>query len=284
MLKGGDMSIQVKYDLNTMLRAMIEQAGHNYDELAAQAETTPSRVLNVKESDWRDEEGILRDNRGRQKATKAINGVEFPILYGDENYSCNEQEKRDLIAKMRRDCFAEGFQDFIKAKFNTLAEDTDEQAAQAALKYAQDFQHKRLGGSGLLFIGAYGVGKTHLAACICNTVVEMGKRCKMTSIENLTDEHYSVNAALKKLCSYSLVVIDDFGAERNTSTAQANTFQVFKRLNEQKISFIVTSNLTMEQVLKPAQKNARVLDRIKHRSLIVQVKGQNRRDVRGSLF
>ena len=279
------MSTLAKVDFDAAIRSLIEAYGYSYEQLKAECED--AEPWYVQKTDWRDKEGILHDRKGRQKAYRYADcDVEFPIVfYGeDDGYSTSEKQQTDFKAAAKRDCFANGFHDFMKVGFNNLAEDTDEKAAQAAMDYVRDFQHNKLKGKGLLLIGSYGVGKTHLAACICNAVIEMGKRCKMTSIENMTDEHYSVNSALKKLCNYSLVVIDDFGSERDTATSQANTFQVFKRLNEQKIPFIVTSNLTMNQVMRPTTKNERVLDRIKHRGLIVEVHGRNRRDVRGSLF
>lgn len=92
---------------------------------------------------------------------------------------------------------------------------------QYAHRYAEYFTEFQKNGQGLLFWGNVGTGKTFLAGCIANALMEKNVPVLMTSFPKLLNALgwiYSgeKNEYLKSLNRYQLLIIDDLGVERDT--------------------------------------------------------------------
>ena len=80
-------------------------------------------------------------------------------------------------------------------------------------------------GQGLLLWGDVGTGKTFIAGCIANALLDRGIPVLMTNFSrvlmrltsNIAEDK---NAFLDGLDAFRLLVIDDLGIERNTDFAQ----------------------------------------------------------------
>lgn len=263
-------------DLAEAIDAACREAGHDPDELRTAAEM--AHPFYSEPGDWRDRWGRLHAKDGRVKAVSYENGVEFPVLtVGQAERNANPNMAADAI-EMRRDaCFPRQFVEHREDTFATLDADTDQRAFGAVSALVAGKSHK----PGLVLFGGYGVGKTHLAACACNALVDAGKRCRMTSIASIDAEaarrYGSFPDVMDSLCRNDLVVIDDLGAERGSDYMSQVTFDVVDWLTRRKIPLIVTTNMTRRQLSSPNERARRTIDRIKQRCTLVEVTGPNRR-------
>ena len=83
--------------------------------------------------------------------------------------------------------------------------------------------HERAENIGYLFWGGVGTGKSYLAACIANALMEKEIAVRMTNFatifNDLSASFEGRNEYISRLCSYPLLILDDFGMERGRNTA-----------------------------------------------------------------
>ena len=86
------------------------------------------------------------------------------------------------------------------------------------------------------------------------------------------------NEYIESLNKYSLLVIDDLGAERGTEYMQEQIFNIIDSRYRSGLPFIVTTNLTMEQMKKPQEvAYQRIYDRVLERCHPIRIDGVSRR-------
>ena len=134
---------------------------------------------------------------------------------------------------------------------------------------------------GLLFFGSPGGGKSYAACAICNELLEQGYSCRIATIPELTNElqsRYDKNEYLDEFCDIDLLVLDDFGVQRNTSTANEQLFEIINRLLLDRVPVIVTTNMTGEELKNPGDTNLqRITSRLFELCFPFEVKGNDRR-------
>ena len=103
---------------------------------------------------------------------------------------------------------------------------------------AQQIKHKIVDlewlekGHHLLFFGASGLGKTHLAAAIGYGLIEQSKRVKFTSVGHLIQQLQVAREALKlkdylqKLDQYELLIVDDIGYVQKSDQKRQVLFEL----------------------------------------------------------
>lgn len=148
-------------------------------------------------------------------------------------------------------------------------------------KYVDTFSAMQKGGKGIIFYGGVGTGKTFAAMCIVNGLLVMGRRCLATSLTRIDDDVQraeSKNAYIDELCSYDLILLDDLGAERDSSYMRALVSTVIDALYMAKVPMIITTNLSIRELKRPADTDkARVYSRIVERCYAIPVPGTDRR-------
>lgn len=144
------------------------------------------------------------------------------------------------------------------------------------------FVHKK---ENLIFLGAVGTGKTHLAAAIAMKVCQSGKQTRFFTAASLANilleknQKNALNSFLTSLKRVELIVIDEIGFVPLHKEAAELLFQVVSDCYERK-SLIITSNLEFSQwntVFGDNRLTAALIDRLIHHSHIIIFTGDSHR-------
>lgn len=200
-----------------------------------------------------------------------------------EERALEEQKHREKVERLRRDCFQP---ESLLAKAREWRFEADERRdpriSNAMRRYAEQWDEMKRQNIGLLLYGPVGTGKTFFAGCIANEVLQRGKSVKMTSFDQIVNTMQGMYSGrqeyLDKLVSYSLLIIDDLGAERGSDYMLEQVYSVVNARYQVGLPLIVTTNIPIEEIKEPAElKYRRIYDRILERCHPVKVDGPSRR-------
>ena len=136
-----------------------------------------------------------------------------------------------------------------------------------AHRYVEQWQTMRTENIGLLFWGGVGTGKSFLAGCIANALMEQEVPVHMTNFAHILNEMNNSfsgrNEVVDRLCRYPLLIIDDFGMERSTEYALEQIYNIVDSRYRSRKPLIVTTNLTSDEIRRPQDTaHARIYDRL----------------------
>ena len=155
-----------------------------------------------------------------------------------------------------------------------------EQMAKAR-NFVENWDSFRRRATGLLLWGDVGTGKSYIAGCIANALLDKGVPVLMTNfarlLNRLTDfQAGDRNAYIDDLNRFQLLIIDDLGVERNSEFAREQVFSVIDSRYRSQLPMIVTTNLTLNELKHPEDlARARIYDRVMERCIPIRVNGQN---------
>ncbi len=137
---------------------------------------------------------------------------------------------------------------------------------------------------GLLLWGNTGNGKTHAAACIANALIEQEVPVMMTSFPRILQGGFNKQDVLEDMKKYQLIVIDDFGAERQSEYSLETVYLITDELYKSKKPMIITTNLDLNHDLLHPQdvSHQRIYDRVLEMCVPLLFQGENIRIVRAS--
>jgi DNA replication protein DnaC len=154
-----------------------------------------------------------------------------------------------------------------------------------AKQYVQHWGEFLASSTGLLLWGDVGTGKSFIAGCIANALLDKGVPVIMTNfarlLNKLTDMYAGDrNAYIDSFNRYQLMIIDDLGIERNSEFAREQVFSVIDSRYRSQLPMIVTTNLTVDELMDPADlARGRIYSRVLERCLPIRVSDQNIRDL-----
>lgn len=191
------------------------------------------------------------------------------------------REKSGLTGRLAKATFS---------RFNQ--DDSNIKAFTSCKKYFESFDQIRSRGMGMYLFGSSGVGKTYLAACVGNSLLDRGVQVILSSVSAiLSDIKYTYtkkeveSSVLDRYVNADFVIFDDVGSEKykandTMSFAQEKFFQIIDgRYNNQLPTFF-TSNYNLEQLVKDRGIMVKTVDRISEMSTRkFEIKGVSRRVV-----
>lgn len=101
--------------------------------------------------------------------------------YAEEAQYFKEKERRELVVRNKKICFEE--KEMEGFTFQNV--DRDSSAIRIAEEYVANWQKMKQNHMGYLFWGPVGTGKSYLAACIANALLEQEVTVKMTNFNTI---------------------------------------------------------------------------------------------------
>ena len=180
-----------------------------------------------------------------------------------ESEEKKEQHRRN-VAMLQ----AEAFRDIPAALWRFDAVPVMTAQLSKAKQYVENWDSFKRDEIGLLLFGDVGTGKTYAAGCIANALIDRLESVLFVGMSDVVNrmqgnfgtdrDHY-----MKSLMRPDLLILDDLGAERNTSFGKERVFDVVdKRLLTGK-PMIVTTNIPLSVMKQAADlDDRRIFDRI----------------------
>ena len=264
------------------------------DEVLKKLEKTTNEEIKAADDYTDDDTGLLMCGQCRTKKQKKISFLGEERIVGclcrcaaekleKEREEYRVKEELLNIQKMK----SAGLQDSTFYNYTFDRCDASQKNATYAKRYVEHFLEMAQTGQGLLFWGNVGTGKTFLAGCIANALLEQKISVLMTSfpkILNALGGLYSSerNEYLASLNRYTLLVIDDMGIERESQYTVETIYTIIDERYKSGKPFIITTNIQLDALKNPQDvEHARIYDRIMERCMPVYFGGRNYRSELG---
>lgn len=160
----------------------------------------------------------------------------------------------------------------------------DSHAMQVAKNYVKNFEKMEEDGVGLLIYGDVGVGKSFMAACIANALIDNGENVVMTDFTTIINDLWNCDKRteyLRKLNDTSLLVIDDLGRENDSPHNIGIIASVLDTRCRSQRPLILTSNLSPDALKENCTITLkRIYSRIFELCLPVEFEGVDRRQLK----
>lgn len=252
-----------------------------------------SKVMEVSpdEGDYTGEDGLLYCGKCRTPK-EAYFEDGHAALFGRDRHptNCACQQKRmdekrladrqckheDTVKELKKDYF-----DTPKLREWCFAQDNGANPQMKHARfYADNFDTLLSENIGYLLWGSVGTGKSFFAACIANALMEKEIPVRMTNfaaiLNDLAASFEGRNEYISRLCRYPLLILDDFGMERDTAYGLEQVYSVIDSRYRSRRPLIVTTNLTLQQIQNPTDTAyARIYDRLLEMCAPVRFTGGN---------
>ncbi len=196
-------------------------------------------------------------------------------VYEAEQEARAKREFAEMVSRNRGVCFHE------KKMWDWTFSNDDGSvpAAVLAKRYVESWNEMKANNMGLLLWGDVGTGKTYIATCIANALLDQGKRVLMRDFAQISNiSVFDADEYANSLSSYDLLILDDLGAERTSEFALQNVFNVINRRWESGKPLIITTNLSMDELKKGEDMtHKRIYDRILAMCTPILVEGKSKR-------
>ena len=169
----------------------------------------------------------------------------------------------------------------------TFAAAAETPGIQMAKRYVENWKKAEAENLGLLLWGDVGTGKSFLAACIANALLEKGVPVLMTNFSRILNQMGAMypDGRYRYIASFNrfpLLIIDDLGIERNTGYALEQVYAVVDERYKAGLPLVITTNLTISQLRNPEDvSHARIYSRVLEMCTPVHVPGHDRRTAIG---
>lgn len=205
----------------------------------------------------------------------------------DRDRVAKEQEraKQMEIERLKSSCFNSIIQ-WAYTFENYQGEEN--QSLIIAKNFVKDYEQMKKENIGLLFYGSVGSGKTYLACCIANALIEEYQiGVKIRNFAQIINElqkggfDFDKNAYIESLVNTSVLILDDLGIERDTSYAKEQVYNIVNNRYLKQKPTIFTTNLSYDTIqnCKDSVEYQRIYSRIIEMCIPVMVVGEDFRKV-----
>ena len=159
---------------------------------------------------------------------------------------------------------------YFKKTFSNYDKSTNSKAVNECLTYCKNFLKNLKEGKGLFLTGTVGTGKTHLLAAIIDYMARLYKRkiirvmyFTSTGLLNEIRNSYSNDTSeefIDRVKRCSLLLIDDFGAEKTTDWVLETYFEIIDYRYSNLLPTIIATNLTDKEIKEKLSE--RIMSRI----------------------
>ena len=261
------------------------------DKFATLLENIASKAtIKAQEGDYKGVNGLLYCGKCRtpKQVEIEINDVKLTpyclCKCEEEKY---EKEKAEEKARALREQIERNRQaGFPEAHMQKWTFDKDDRAnakiSDICHRYVENFPKMKAKGKGLMFLGGFGTGKTFLAACIANALLDEGFSVLMTNFPRLVNTLFGMREGkqeyIDSLNKYSLLIIDDLGVERQSEYVAEVVQNIIDSRYRAGLPLIITSNLSQKDFTETQDiAKSRLYSRIAEMCLPLVVNGVDRR-------
>lgn len=192
------------------------------------------------------------------------------------------QRRKQGIADAISDLVSLGAADRPSATFDQN-DGRSQKNTDTLLRYVRKFEQVYADNIGLMLYGEAGNGKTFFAECIANALLEQGYFVWMSSIRAISGAmsgNYGENRAflLRRIQQVDLLILDDFGAERDTSYMNEQVYDIINERYKAGKPLVVTTNLDPAAMSQEPNITARrIFERVMEMCTPLKVEGGTRR-------
>lgn len=199
-----------------------------------------------------------------------------------------EQEKKRQKfleqERIRQNCFISKTQHSYR--FEHCDKNIDKEILRKATNYVKHFEEMKKDNIGLLLYGNIGSGKTYLACSIANEIItKYSYVVKVRNFAQILNDlqkggfNLDRNEYIDSITNATLLILDDFGIERNTEYALEQIYNVINARYLKAKPTIITTNLNYKDIEKEQEDImlARIYSRIIEMCLPLRVIGVDRR-------
>ena len=157
-----------------------------------------------------------------------------------------EQKHREEVERLKR----KGFTDPAMREWTFGNDNGKCPQMHKAYSYVEQWERVSTGNYGLILWGNVGTGKSYFAGCVANALMEKEVSVCMTNfaliLNDLAASYKDRNEYIARLCSFPLLILDDFGMERGTEYGLEQVYNMIDSRYRSGKPLIVTTNLTLE--------------------------------------
>ena len=192
-----------------------------------------------------------------------------------------QREKEQEIERLKRSCFISMSQ--WAYTFDNYKGEKDKSYI-IAKNYVKEYEQMKKENIGLLFCGTVGSGKTYLACCIANALIEEYMiRVKIRNFAQIINDlqksgfDLDKNEYIEALTNVSVLILDDLGIERDTSYAKEQVYNIVNSRYLKQKPTIFTTNLPYEKIQNSDDgvEYERIYSRIIEMCIPVKVMGED---------
>lgn len=200
----------------------------------------------------------------------------------NDRFVLKEKERLQRVTDMRKQSFSNSCMEHWRFD----ATDTkNTKVVKQAMSYVKNFDEFYKRGKGIAFCGTVGTGKTFVACCIANAMIDMGKSVLFTNFCDISNQLFNCinkDEYMEQFKKVTLLVLDDFSMERNTQYMNEIVYNVIDVRYRSGKPMIITTNLSMNALKNPETlEKQRVFSRLLEICIPVKVNGEDMRREKG---
>ena len=166
----------------------------------------------------------------------------------EKEEQAKQREKFLEQERIRQNCFISKTQHSYR--FEHCDKHTDKEILRKAINYVKHFEEMKKDNVGLLLYGNVGSGKTYLACSIANEIItKYSYVVKVINFAQILNDlqkggfNLDRNEYIDSITNATLLILDDFGIERNTEYALEQIYNVINERYLKAKPTIITTNL-----------------------------------------